>query len=79
MRIDVPGSSIVVINSYKVLQDLFGQRSALYGDRPVTPMMNLYVKRNAGCVSPFDIEPSVLIIGLQGWDRWFYGLRPIQR
>ena len=41
MRIDVPGSSIVVINSYNVLYDLFVQRSALYGDRPVTPMMNL--------------------------------------
>ncbi|KAF9061653.1 cytochrome P450 [Rhodocollybia butyracea] len=40
IHLNVFGSSIVVVNSLEVAQDLFDKRSSIYSDRPRMPMLN---------------------------------------
>jgi hypothetical protein len=41
--VEALGQSVVILGSAAAVNDLFEQRSAIYSDRPVTPMVELYV------------------------------------
>jgi len=44
VSLQIPGKTVIVLNSAKAAVDLLDKRSANYSDRPITTMMLLYVK-----------------------------------
>jgi hypothetical protein len=71
----VLGQQVIILNSLKVVNDLFDKRSHMYSDRPLLPMRDMYVVPGIGSFGSLIISPSSLgwkfVLGLMHYgDEW---------
>lgn len=62
LYINAAGQDIVIVNSAKIAEELFEKRSNVYSDRPIIPMVDMYVQPSGN----FDVADSVR--DRMGWE-----------